>query len=232
MSDSTTYKIQDSPFYNFLTGEWVSLSAKLDSIEMEETDFVLYVLWVIDSLRDSDSRPGLLKDPWAVIRMAIREHLRAQGYTKGKEDIDYLTGAVCGHALYCWGFVLTDAANDSQTNRESFMVFEHNLGAHWKNVQGLLNSIKCESASELRQWMISYVNGELFFTIPWAAGWDTDIISGEDQALVAISNRRTQGQTIVNFPDGVKIGQMNFTGDTQIGTLVGKADKVNTNNGE
>ena len=71
-----------------------------------------------------------------------------------------------------------------------------------------------------------------FFTISGAAGWDTDIISGEGQALVAISNRRTQGQTIVNFPDGVKIGQMNFTGDTQIGTLVGKADKVNTNNGE
>lgn len=232
MSYSTTYKIQDSPVYNFLTGEWVSLSAKLDSIEVEETDFVLYVLWVIDSLRDSDSRPGLLKAPWAVVRMAIREHLRAQGYTKGKEDIDYLTDAVCGHALYCWGFVLTDAANDSQTNRESFMVFEHNLGEHWKNVQGLLNSIKCESASELRQWMISYVNDDVFQTISEEMAWNTDLLSGEDLALITGPQGKGQNQTIINFNKEVTLEKMTFTGETQIGTLIGKANKVETNNGE
>ena len=221
MSDSTTDKIQDSPFYNFLTGEWVSLSAKLDSIEVEETDFVLYVLWVIDSLRDSDSRPGLLKDPWAVVRMVIREHLRAQGYTKGKEDIDYLTDAVCGHALYCWGFVLTDAANDSQTNRESFMVFEHNLGVHWKNVQGLLNSIKCESASELRQWMISYVNGELFYTVSDVAKWNDDSVDTKDLSTVSREYLGMKRQATMN----VSCSTLTIEGGAQIGVVVEKVNQ-------
>lgn len=221
MSDSTTYKIQDSPVYIFLTGEWVSLSAKLDSIEVEETDFVLYVFWVIDSLRDSDSRPGLLKDPWAVVRMAIREHLRAQGYTKGKEDIDYLTDAVCGHALYCWGFVLTDAANDSQTNRESFMVFEHNLGVHWKNVQGLLNSIKCESASELRQWMISYVNGELFYTVSDVAKWNDDSVDTKDLSTVSREYLGMKRQATMN----VSCSTLTIEGGAQIGVIVEKVNQ-------
>lgn len=232
MSNSTSHTIQNTPLYDFLSTEWVSLSANVDSIEVEESDFVLYVLWVIDSLRDSDSRTGLLKGPWAVVRKAIREHLRGQGYTNGKEDINYFTNAVCAYALYCWGFVLTDAANDSQNNQKSFMTFEHNLGEHWKDVKEFLNSIQGESYVELRNWMNSYDNGEFFYTVSGEIGWDTDILSGEEQTLAVIPGRRLQGRTVVNIPDGVRIGQINFTGETQIGTLVGKAEKVNTSNGE
>ncbi len=232
MSDSTRHTIQSTPFFDFLSAEWVSLSANVDSIEVEESDFVLYVLWVIDNLRDSCSCPGLLKDPWAVVRKAIREHLRGQGYTNGKEDINYFTNAVCAYTLYCWGFVLTDAANDSQNNQKSFMTFEHNLGEHWNDVKGFLNSIQRESPIGLRNWMISYVNDEFFYTVSGEVGWDTDILSGEEQTLAVIPGRRSQGQTVVNIPDGVRIEQINFTGETQIGTLVGKAEKVNTSNGE
>ena len=221
MLDNTTYKIQDSPVYNFLTGEWVSLSAKLDSIEVDEKDFVLYVLWLIDSLRDSKSRPELLKSPWTVVRMAIRSHLRRQGYTNVKYDLDSLTDAVCGCALYCWGLVLTDAANESQTNRESFMTLEHNLGEHWKNVQNILNSIQFELLLDLRQWMISYVNGEIFYTSSDAVKWDDEAVITKD--LCVVSRESLPSNKPLNM--NVTCETLKIDGGAQIGIVVEKVNQ-------
>lgn len=101
------------------------------------------------------------------------------------------------------------------------MVFEHNLGVHWKNVRGLLNSIKCESASELRQWMISYVNGELFYTVSDVAKWNDDSVDTKDLSTVSREYLGMKRQATMN----VSCSTLTIEGGAQIGVVVEKVNQ-------
>lgn len=152
MLNSDNGFLSGSPLCDFISKEWTKCANDLDSIEVEESDFLLYILWVIDTLRDYGNREQFLGDPWNNTRMAIRAHLRKKGFASGKEDVDLLTRTVCGHSLFCWSLVMTDDVNASDVNRDAYMSFIHKLDSHWKEVGAIMDSLQYEHLPELRQW--------------------------------------------------------------------------------
>lgn len=87
--------LQGSAYDDFLTESWPLYANQLDSLEVEANDFILCVTWVIDSLRDHNLKERLLADPWNYIRSAIRTYLHNNRNTRGKEDTDMFTQAIC-----------------------------------------------------------------------------------------------------------------------------------------
>lgn len=174
MLDRINHILSKSPFCDFLSRKWSECANNLDSIQIEFGDFVLYNLWIIDTLRDSCNQGQFLKDPWNNARIAIRTHMQEKGYKNGKEDIDLLTKTVCAHSLFCWSLVLSNDLKDSIANREAYISFIHNLQTRWKEIGGIMNSLQYENPSELRMWMISYVNSNFFCTVSGKIEWDVE----------------------------------------------------------
>lgn len=180
-----------------------NICQQLDSLEVEANDFILCITWVIDSLRDQNLREQLLTDPWNYVRNAIRTYLHNNRNTRGKEDTDLFTRAVCGHAPYCWGFMMSECAKDYPANRESYMSFIHNLGQHWGAICEILNSCQYDSLPSLRQWLASYINGAVFCTYSDEIEWDVEA-TGIIQVPVATSqhpmNVNINIETLNNHP--------------------------------
>lgn len=193
-----------SPLCDFISKEWTKCANDLDSIEVEESDFLLYILWVIDTLRDYSNREQFLGDPWNNTRMAIRAHLRKKGFASGKEDVDLLTRTVCGHSLFCWSLVMTDDVNDADVNREAYMSFIHKLDSHWKEVGTIMDSLQYEHLPELRQWMTSYVAGDVFYTVSSEMDWDAEstglLPTAASSALNQPTNVNIHIDTLNNMP--------------------------------
>ena len=166
--------LQGSAYSDFLTKSWPIYANQLDSLEVEANDFILCITWVIDSLRDHNLREQLLADPWNYIRSAIRTYLHSNRNTRGKEDTDLFTQAVCGHALYCWGFMMRECAKDYLANRESYMSFIHNLGQHWCPICEIMNSCQYDNLSSLCQWLATYIDGIVFYTCSDEIEWDVE----------------------------------------------------------
>ena len=167
MAEERRNELLDSPLYAFVKKGWVKWSQKIVSLQAGEEDFLLYLVWALDAIKEQED--GTNAGFFDTVYNALRNRFRASQFNTNKEDLDYLTNLVCGAALACFGLTLTD----SRENQKIYSELVSGLGEHWKEIEQLKFSMDT-SSPELKAWMVSYVEGDDFYTYSDEIEWNND----------------------------------------------------------
>lgn len=159
----------ESPLYAFVTKGWVKWSQKIVSLQAGEEDFLLYLVWALDTIKEQEDgiNSGLRDRVYA----GLRNHFISRHFTSNKPDLDYLTNLVCAAALACFGLTLTD----SLENQKIYSELVSGFGEHWKDINALKSGADMDtSAPELKEWAVAYMASEHFSTYNDVIDWNND----------------------------------------------------------
>lgn len=107
MAEERNNKLLESPLYTFVAKGWVKWSQKIVSLQAGEEDFLLYLVWALDTIKEQDV--GINAGLRDRVYTGLRDHFISQHFASNKPDLDYLTNLVCAAALACFGLTLTDS---------------------------------------------------------------------------------------------------------------------------
>jgi hypothetical protein len=169
MAEERKNKLLESPLYAFVTKGWVKWSQKIVSLQAGEEDFLLYLVWALDTIKEQDD--GINAGLRDRVYTGLRDHFISQHFASNKLDLDYLTNLVCAAALACFGLTLTD----SQENQKIYSELVSGFGEHWKDISDLKSSADMDtSAPELKEWALAYMASEHFSTYNDVIDWNND----------------------------------------------------------
>lgn len=169
MAEERKNKLLESPLYAFVTKGWVKWSQKIVTLQAGEEDFLLYLVWALDTIKEQeDGINAGLRDR---VYTGLRDHFISRHFTSNKPDLDYLTNLVCAAALACFGLTLAD----SQENQKTYSELVSGFGEHWKDINDLKSgAVMDTSAPELKEWAVAYMASDLFSTYNDVIDWNND----------------------------------------------------------
>lgn len=167
MAEERKNKLLESPLYAFVVKGWVKWSQEIVSLQAVEEDFLLYLVWTLDAIKEQED--GTNAGLWDRVHAGLRDHFISRQFASNKPDLDYLTNLVCAAALACLGLTLTD----SQENQKIYSELVSGFGGHWKEIQSLKSSMDT-SSTELKQWVVEYVESDDFYTFSNVIEWNND----------------------------------------------------------
>ena len=169
MAEERKNKLLESPLYAFVTKGWVKWSQKIVTLQAGEEDFLLYLVWALDTIKEQvDGINAGLRDR---VYTGLRDHFIIRHFTSNKPDLDYLTNLVCAAALACFGLTLAD----SQENQKTYSELVSGFGEHWKDINDLKSgAVMDTSAPELKEWAVAYMASEHFSTYNDVIDWNND----------------------------------------------------------
>ena len=169
MAEERKNKMLESPLYAFVAKGWVKWSQKIVSLQAGEEDFLLYLVWALDTIKEQED--GINASFYDTVFNALRNSFRASQFNTNKDDLEYLTNLVCAAALACFGLTLTD----SQENQKIYSELVSGFGEHWKDINALKSGADMDtSAPELKEWAVAYVASEHFSTYNDVIDWNND----------------------------------------------------------
>ena len=161
MAEERKNKLLGSPVFAFVTKGWVKWSQKIVTLQAGEEDFLLYLVWALDTIKEQED--GTNACFYDTVYNALRNCFRASQFNTNKNDLDYLTDLVCAAALACFGLTLTD----SQENQKIYSELVSGFGEHWKDINDLKSSMDTNSP-DLKDWVLEYVESDDFYFPPYA----------------------------------------------------------------
>ena len=169
MAGERKNKLLESPLYAFVAKGWVKWSQKIVSLQAGEEDFLLYLVWALDTIKEQED--GINASFYDTVFNALRNSFRASQFNTNKDDLEYLTNLVCAAALACFGLTLTD----SLENQKIYSELVSGFGEHWKDINALKTGADMDtSAPELKEWAVAYVASEHFSTYNDVIDWNND----------------------------------------------------------
>jgi len=169
MAEERKNKLLESPLYAFVTKGWVKWSQKIVSLQAGEADFLLYLVWALDTIKEQDD--GINAELRDRVYAGLRDHFISRQFASNKPDLDYLTNLVCAAALACFGLTLTD----SQENQKIYSELVYGFGEHWKDINDLKSGADMDtSAPELKEWAVAYMASDHFSTYNDVIDWNND----------------------------------------------------------
>ena len=159
----------ESPLYAFVVNGWTKWSQKIVSLQAGEEDFLLYLVWALDTIKEQEDgiNAGLRDHVYA----GLRNHFISRQFASNKSDLDYLTNLVCAAALACFGLTLTD----SQENQKIYSEIVSGFGEHWKEINALKSGANMDTgAPKLKEWAVRYMADEHFSTYNDVIDWNND----------------------------------------------------------
>lgn len=169
MAEERKNKLLESPLYAFVAKGWVKWSQKIVSLQAGEEDFLLYLVWALDTIKEQED--GINASFYDTVFNALRNSFRASQFNTNKDDLEYLTNLVCAAALACFGLTLTD----SLENQKIYSELVSGFGEHWKDINALKTGADMDtSAPELKEWAVAYVASEHFSTYNDVIDWNND----------------------------------------------------------
>jgi len=169
MAEERKNKMLDSPLYSFVSKGWVKWSQKIVSLQAGEEDFLLYLVWALDTIKEQED--GINASFYDTEYNALRNHFRASQFNTNKNDLDYLTNLVCAAALACFGLALTD----SPENQKIYSELVAGFGEHWKDINDLKSGGDMDTSDpELKEWVVAYMTSEHFSTYNDVIDWNND----------------------------------------------------------
>lgn len=176
-----------SPLYSFVREGWLECGQKIVSVQVREEDFLLYVLWGVDLIKQEGM--DVCKNFRSRLYMGLRNHFLDCGYTPHQNDLDYISNLTSACCLYCYGLVLTDVYDASDV----YSSLVNGFGKHWSNVKAQWDTIKPDmNTLELKKWIVEYVKSEEYYTSGEKIAWlneegTTDLVS-----IPGVSNGKQQ----------------------------------------
>lgn len=169
MAGERKNKMLDSPLYSFVSKGWVKWSQKIVSVQADEEDFLLYLVWALDTIREQSE--GINAGLWGQVYNGLRNRFIERQFRSEKVDIDYLTNLVCAAALACFGLALTD----SPENQKIYSELVTGFGEHWKDINDLKSGGEMDTSDpELKEWVVAYMASEHFSTYNDVIDWNND----------------------------------------------------------
>lgn len=221
-----------APLHSFFDNEWRRIGKRFGTTDIDEADFLLYNVWLIDTLYEMSRDVKAPEDFIDFVYDSVKVHLQGKGASIAAGDIEAITDTIFDVQYYIWGLILRGSESLSVDVVGVVSMLDKCIGKRRQDSVTFADSFRGNDVEALRRWLISYIECEAALTTKDEIGWNTEIITGEDIALVSTHQGKGQNQTVINFNKGVNLNSMNITGNAQIGTLIGKAEKVISNNGE
>ena len=218
MAGERENRILESPLYWFVRARWTEWEQKLLSMQVDDSEFLLYLVWALDSIKEQDER--ILLNFRVCVYGAIRKRSIERNFAAPKDDIDYISSLVCACSLFCYGLTLTE----SDDNRRVYSELVGGIGDGWPAIRGIKNSIEIDGNTQaLKDWMTAYLKDDEYFTLSDVIGWD----DGHTYVLPDIIGRRNQvlNVTIEKF-ENQSGAVFNDNSTTQILTEYGKDRKL------
>lgn len=148
-----------SPLYSFVREGWLEWGQEIVSVQVREDDFLLYVLWGLDLIKQEGM--DVCKNFRSRLYIGLRNHFLDCGYTPHQNDLDYISNLTSACCLYCYGLVLTDVYDASDV----YSSLVNGFGKHWSNVKAQWDTIKPDmNTPDLKEWIIEYVKSEEYYT--------------------------------------------------------------------
>lgn len=150
----------------FVERNWPRWEQGIGAVQVQEEDFVLYLMWGIDLVKEQD---GDVNERFRdMVFSALRKKFIKSSFTSNGQDLGYLSDLVCAGMMYCYGLVLTESLGYMQVYDELLKGF----GEDWKRIQDIKGRIVADDGL-LKEWMVEYMKSEKFYTtkdeIEWAA---------------------------------------------------------------
>ena len=149
----------------FVERNWPRWEQGIGAVQVQEEDFVLYLMWGVDLLKEQD---GDVNERFRdMVFSALRKKFIKSSFTSNGQDLGYLSDLVCAGVMYCYGLVLTESLGYLQVYDELLKGFEED----WSRIKGLRDGIEADKGL-IKEWMIEYMKSERFYTekdeIDWA----------------------------------------------------------------
>lgn len=218
MEERLRSDLAESPLYGFIQAGWLEWGQEIVSVQVREDDFLLYVLWGLDMIKQEGT--DVCKNFRSRVYMGLRTHFLDCGYTPQQNDLEYVANLACACCLYCYGLVLTDVHDAS----DLYSGLVSGFGKHWDSVKEKWNEIRKDvDASELKKWIVEYMKSEEYYTSGERIEW----LENEPENLPDVV-RLTRGPVQITQ---VNIGQFN---NAPGATFTDKSlnVKIEGNNGE
>lgn len=169
MAGERENRILESPLYEFVRKGWRKWSQKILSVQVRDEDFLLYLAWALDTVKQQDGDVNAqFRD---IVFSSLRDKFILSKFTSNGEDLSYLTNLVCASALACIGLTL----KESSENKRIFSELVYGLGEHWETIRKMKHSVDVDTDIDgLQEWMIDYMGSGLFYTFSDEIDWDED----------------------------------------------------------
>ena len=162
-------KLLESPLYAFVAKGWVRWSQEIVSVQAGAEDFMLYLVWALDSIKEQSD--GINSGLWGQVYNGLRNRFIESQFRSEKADLEYLTNLVCATALACFGLALTD----SPDNQKIYSELVAGFGEHWRDINDLKSSSEMDTSDpELKEWVVAYMASEHFSTYNDVIDWNND----------------------------------------------------------
>lgn len=90
---------------------WPRWEQGIGAVQVQEEDFVLYLMWGIDLVKEQD---GDVNERFRdMVFSALRKKFIKSSFTSNGQDLGYLSDLVCAGVMYCYGLVLTETSEKS-----------------------------------------------------------------------------------------------------------------------
>lgn len=169
MADERADNPTETPLFRFIQEEWPEIEQEIKAVQVLEEDFLLYVLWALDSVKEGEK--DFASKMWAKIYSSLRKHFITRNFTSPENDLEYLTAQVCAFTLYCTGLLIAGDTGNMAVYEE--MV--NSLEKHWPEVRAIKHKLSIHPAIPgLKEWLYTYMNNDVFYTVSDKMDWDTE----------------------------------------------------------
>jgi len=174
MGEERKNSLLDSPLYDFVKRGWVKWSQKIISVQATDEDFLLFLVWALDSIKAQED--GINKKFRDHIFANLRINFIKKQFRSEKEDVEFLTNLVCAASLACFGLTLTD----NLRNRDVYSEIVTGFGESWSEIQKLKYGVEMDTKSpELRAWLVDYMASDQFYTYENTIEWDNEDMAAQ-----------------------------------------------------
>lgn len=186
MAEDVRNSMLETPLYSFIENGWRVWSREIVSTQVSEEDFLLYLVWALDSIKEQED--GVNADFWNLVYDNLRNHFIKSRFQSEKKDLDYITNLVCAAAMSCFGLALTGSFD----NQEIYSELVTGFGDNWAGIKKLKESKEMLiSDPELKAWVVEYIQSDLFYTYNDEIDWNED--------YMAVNIRLKEGFDKVDF---------------------------------
>lgn len=157
----------DSPLFEFIGRNWRRWEKGIGAVDLQERDLMLYLMWGLDLVKDRNE--DTCQEFSETVYSAVRRKFTRCGYPPNPAGVAYVSNLVCASVLHCCSLILSESLAYMHVYEELLMGF-NKYGCR-EEVESLRGDFVGDEVL-LKEWMVSYMNSEKFYTTSEEIEWE------------------------------------------------------------